>query len=512
MPASFLWYDLETFGLDPRGDRIVQFAAARSDEALEPTGERLILYCRPSPDYLPNPLSCLVHGITPQHALEHGIREYDFAARILEAMSVPGTTVAGFNSLKFDDEFVRFLLYRNLRDAYEREYRRGNSRWDVIDLMRAAHDLRPEGLVWPVNDEGRPTFSLVSLAKANGVAHESAHDAMHDVLATIGLARLVLQRQPKLFEWYFTHRTRDSLRPLVDLVERTPLVHTSSEHMSSRGCTTLVAPVALDPENRNQLLAVDLRFDPAPLIGLPVEELRRRVFTKAEQLEVPRVPLVRIRLNRCPFLAPTKALSDDAAGRLGIDVEECRAHLDSIKRAPELLQKFTAVFDCPAPADEPDDPDLGLYTRGFFPDADREALEGLHAAIAASGPAAARTRAWSLRFEDDRPAQMLRRLYARNWPETLPPAEARRWRDFCAARLQMPILPGITDLGTYSKVVEQRLASPQTPARERGTLLALLEYRGALERDLFEYPAGGDGRAEGGGAGSGDAPEGSGGD
>lgn len=487
MPSSFLWYDLETFGLEPRYDRIAQFAAARTDERLEPTGERIVLYCKPSPDYLPSPQSCLVHGITPQYALEAGLGEYEFATRIRAAMSVPGTTVAGFNSLKFDDEFVRNLLYRNLYDPYEREYRSGNSRWDLIDLARAARDLRPEGIVWPEDDEGRPIFTLGALARANGVAHESAHDAMHDVLATIDLARLVRSRQPKLYEWYLSHRTRDSLRPLIDLVDRRPLVHTSVSYTSPRGCTTLVAPIALDPENRNQLLAIDLRFDPAPIVGLPVEELRRRVFTKAELLDEERIPLSRIRLNRCPFLAPINTLSDEAAQRLGIDIVACREHLSAIVRAPELIQKLSAVFDSPLTPDELDDPELGLYSEGFFPDSDREAFATLHEIIAADGPVKARPRAYSLRFDDPRPAQMLRRLFARNWPETLPSAEARRWRAFCAARLQMPPLPEATDLGSFSKAVEQRLESPMTPARERGILLALLEYRGVLEREVLGY-------------------------
>jgi len=490
MAKSFLWYDLETFGLEPRYDRIAQFAAARTDERLEPTGERIVLYCKPSPDYLPSPQSCLVHGITPQFALEEGLGEYEFATRIREAMSVPGTTVAGFNSLKFDDEFVRNLLYRNLYDPYEREYRSGNSRWDLIDLLRAARDLRPEGLVWPEDDSGRPIFTLVALAKANGVAHEAAHDAMHDVLATVGLARLVRERQPKLFRWYLSHRTRDSLRPLIDLVDRKPLVHSSASYTSARGCTTLVAPVSLDPENRNQLLAIDLRFDPEPIVGLPVEELRRRVFTKAELLDEERIPLSRIRLNRCPFLAPISTLSDEAAGRLGIDVAACKEHLAVIAREPELIQKLSAVFDSPAPPDEPDDPELQLYSSGFFPDADRAAFDAVHEAIAADGPAQARPRAYSLGFADPRPAQMIRRLFARNWPETLSPPEARRWRSFCAARLQMPPLPEATDLGTFTKAIEQRLESPMTPARERGILLALLEYRGTLEREVLDYPAG----------------------
>ncbi|HET7838469.1 MAG TPA: exodeoxyribonuclease I, partial [Rectinemataceae bacterium] len=331
MPPSLLWYDLETFGLDPHYDRIVQVAALRTDESFELMGERIVLYCRPSLDYLPSPYSCLVHGITPQFALSEGLGEYELAKRLQAEMSVPGTTVLGFNSLRFDDEFIRNLFYRNFFDPYGREWRNGNTRWDVIDLMRAARDLRPEGIIWPTDDEGRPLFTLGALAKANGIAHDAAHDAMYDVLATIGLAKLVRSRQAKLFDWYFSHRTRESLKSLIDLTDRTPLLHTSVSYTSSRGCTTVVAPIAMDPEDRNRLIALDLRFDPSSIVDLGVEELRRRVFTKGSELEVERLPLVSIRLNRCPFLSPLGALKPEAAARLGIDLDTCRAHLAAIK-------------------------------------------------------------------------------------------------------------------------------------------------------------------------------------
>jgi len=487
MAPSILWYDLETFGLEPRFDRIAQFAALRTDERLEPVGEKFLLYSRPSPDYLPSPLACLVHGITPQYAASAGLGDYELARALRAAMSVPGTTCSGYNSLQFDDEFVRNLLYRNLFDPYEREWRNGNSRWDLIDLARAARDLRPEGIVWPEDEEGKPIFTLVALARANGIAHASAHDAMFDVAATIDLARLLRSRQPKLYDWYWSHRSRDSLRPLIDLVDRGPLVHTSSGYTSTKGCTTLVAPVAMDPENRNQLIAIDLRFDPRAIVGLPVEELRRRVFTKKAELEAPRVPLSRMRLNRCPFLAPMGTLSDSAALRLGIDREQCLEHLEIIKREPELLQKLVAVFEMREPPTESDDPELRLYDGGFFPEEDSQAFEKVHERISAEGAAAAKAALYRMQFVDDRPAQLLRRLYARNFPETLGEAEKRKWRAFCAGRLQLPPLPGATDLATYGKIVMQRLENPATPAREKGLMLELLAYKRELEKEVLGY-------------------------
>ncbi len=495
MARSFFFYDLETFGLEPRYDRIAQFAGLRVDEELRPVGDKLILYCRPTPDYLPAPQACLVHGITPQAAREEGVTDYELARRIRAELLEPGTTTLGYNTLQFDDEFLRSLFYRNFYDPYEREWRNGNSRWDLIDLMRAARDLRPEGLVWPTGEDGRPIFTLEALAKANGVAHGTAHDALHDVLATVGLARLVRERQPRLWDWYYGHRTRDSLRPLIDLVDRTPLLHTSAAYTSEQGCTTLVAPISLDPENRNQLIALDLRFDPAEVLDLPVEELRRRVFTKSEELEVPRLPLARLRLNRCPFLAPRSALSPEAAERLGLDLVACERHLALVRREPELIQKLVAVFEGPIAPSEESDPELRIYSDGFFSEEDAAAFAAIHEALDAALGAdanggalvAAKARLYRMKFLDDRPPQMLRRFFARNFPETLSREEARRWRSFCAGRLQFPPVEGAADLGSYAKFVEQRLASPSLPARDKAILLALLAYKTELEREVLDY-------------------------
>ncbi|TXT44291.1 MAG: exodeoxyribonuclease I, partial [Spirochaetes bacterium] len=259
--------------------------------------------------------------ITPQTAWELGLSEYEFASRILLELSRPATTAAGYNSIQFDDEFIRNLLYRNFFDPYEREYANGNSRWDVINLARAAHDLRPDGIVWPKDASGSPIFRLGALARANGIAHESAHDALSDIRATIAVARMIRIKQPKLYDWYFSHRRRESLKPLIDLPARKMLLHTASEYTSSLGCTTLVAPVGMDPANRNQLIAIDLRYDPVELLDLTVEEIRQRVFAKADQRVDPRVPLSRIRLNQCPYLAPEKTLDGASALRLRTEAD-----------------------------------------------------------------------------------------------------------------------------------------------------------------------------------------------
>ncbi|MBN1243118.1 MAG: exodeoxyribonuclease I [Spirochaetales bacterium] len=487
MPASFLWYDLETFGTDPAADRVAQFAAVRTDGDFREKGERILLYCKPGFDSLPDPRACLVHGITPAHADEAGLSEYEFAKALRAEMMVSGTTTGGYNTLAFDDEFVRHLFWRTLFDPYEREWANGNSRWDLIDLARAARDLRPEGLVWPNRDDGKPSFRLEVLAKANGIAHDNAHDALSDVLATIGLARLLRDKQPKLFRWYWTHRSRDSLTRLVDLVERTPLVHAAAGFTTGRGCTTLVAPLAIDPENRNNLFAVDLRFDPEAILDLGPDEIRERVFAKTEELEGERIPLVKIRLNRCPFLAPASVMTRDAAERLGVDTAAAERRRALLARHPELIQKMVAAFELPGPREESADPDFRLYSGSFVGDDDKARLSKVHAALDELGPAAAKREAYALKFRDERLAQLVRRFWARNFPGTLSPAEAGRWRDFCAARLQLPPGADRVDLAEYERFVMARLDDPATPARDRAVLHALLDWKRRMETEVLSW-------------------------
>ena len=206
MATTLYWHDYETFGVDARRDRPAQFAGLRTDEELNEIGEPLNIYCKPALDVLPHPEACLITGITPQLADARGVLEPEFIARIHAEFAQPGTCGVGYNSLRFDDEVTRHTLYRNFYDPYAREWQNGNSRWDLIDLVRMTYALRPEGIEWPLKDDGKPSFRLENLATANNIGHESAHDALSDVRATIGVARLIRNRQPRLYDWLFQLR------------------------------------------------------------------------------------------------------------------------------------------------------------------------------------------------------------------------------------------------------------------------------------------------------------------
>ncbi len=431
---TIFWHDYETFGADPRCDRPAQFAGVRTDERLQPVGEPVNCYCQPAPDFLPHPEACLITGITPQIAWERGVIEAEFAARIHAELAMPGTCGAGYNSVRFDDEVTRHLLFRNLYDPYAREWQNGNSRWDIIDLARMTYALRPEGMAWPRNEDGTPSFRLEALSAANQLLHDAAHDALSDVYATIALARKIRQCQPKLYEFLFTLRDKKRAEAQFDLINRAPLLHTSRMFPAQFGHTTVVVPLARDPVNKNAIVVYDLRHDPAPWLQLPAEEIRRRVFTPAADLppDTPRVALKTVHLNKCPALAPLRTLPADAPARLQLDLAQINAHLAQVHATPmpPLAAKIQQAL-APQPFPPAPDVECQLYA-GFIGNADRAHLEQARtlppAALATCHPP----------FNDARLPELLFRYRARNYPHTLTPAETARWRGYCQRRLTDP--------------------------------------------------------------------------
>ncbi|HSX72126.1 MAG TPA: exodeoxyribonuclease I, partial [Pseudomonas sp.] len=268
MSASIFWYDYETTGINPRCDRPLQMAGIRTDEQLNEIGEPVNLHCRLSDDILPHPAACRITGITPQVLAEKGLPEAEFMARVHAELALPGTCGAGYNSLRFDDEVTRYSLYRNFYDPYAREWQGGNSRWDLIDLVRTAYALRPEGIEWPKDEEGRVSLKLERLTVANGIEHGQAHDALSDVRATIGLARLIRDRQPRLYDFFYRLRSKARVAEQIQLLQ--PLVHVSGRFAGSRSYLAVALPLAWHPRNRNALIVCDLHGDAQPLLELSV--------------------------------------------------------------------------------------------------------------------------------------------------------------------------------------------------------------------------------------------------
>jgi exodeoxyribonuclease-1 len=429
MSATFLWYDLETYGRDPRRTRIAQFAAQRTGEDLEPIGAPVSLFCQPADDLLPSPEATLITGITPQRARREGLREAEFFARVHELLSEPGTCAVGYNSLRFDDEFVRFGLYRNFHDPYEREYRNGNSRWDLLDMLRLMQALRPEGMAWPLREDGAPSFRLEDLANANGTRAGMAHEALSDVQALIGIARKFRAAQPRLWDYALKLRDKQHVGRLLDPLTAGPLLHVSGKYPASRHCAALVLPLARHPRIESRVIVCDLDEDTTALLALSPDEIADRLYTPAADLPEGerRIPLKEVHSNKCPVLVPLAHVREEDFARLGIDVAACLARAEALRAAPGLAEKVRRVFASEARR-EPCDCDAALYD-GFLPDADKR----LFATVRSSSPA--ELAALSDQLRDPRCPELLFRYRARNWPETLDAFERERWDAYRRRRL-----------------------------------------------------------------------------
>lgn len=431
MTATFFWHDYETTGADPRRDRPSQFAGIRTTIELEPVGEPVEFFCQPAPDVLPSPVAALITGITPQHLAAHGVNEAEFAARVHEELAAPGTCGVGYNSLRFDDEVTRHLLYRNFYEPYAREWENGNSRWDLIDLVRMTYALRPDGIAWPRREDGTASFKLEDLARENRLDQQRAHDALSDVTALIGLARLIRIRHPRLFDWYYGLRRKQRAFELLDVPRMAPVVHVSSRYPATRGCLAVVAPVAAHPEQPNGVIVYDLDVDPAPLAELDPNAIADRVFVPRDALPEgeERIPLKVVHANKSPALAPLSVLQGVDHARIALDLERNLANLERLRAVPDLAAKMRAVFARRDAQPAGQDCELALYA-GFIGDADRRLLRE----VRQTPPEQLGAKTFA--FRDPRCRELLFRYRARNWPATLNLDEQAQWHEMRRRRLE----------------------------------------------------------------------------
>jgi exodeoxyribonuclease-1 len=472
--TSIFWYDYETTGINPRCDRPLQVAGIRTDAQLNEIGDPVNLYCQPSDDILPHPAASMITGITPSHLAGRGLSEAEFMTRIHAQLAAPGTCGAGYNTLRFDDEMTRYSLYRNFFDPYAREWQGGNSRWDLIDVVRAAYALRPQGIIWPEED-GRVTLKLERLTAANGIDHGQAHDALSDVRATIALARLIRDKQPKLYDWLFQLRSKQKVMDQIKLLQ--PMVHISGRFSAARHYVGVVLPLAWHPRNRNALIVCDLHLDPQGLLDQDAENLRQRLYTRHDDLaegELP-VPLKLIHINRCPVVAPVSVLRAEDQQRLQLDLAQYQTRALQLSDTQEVWRdKVQAIYSSEdfAPCQ---DPEQQLYD-GFVGDRDRRLCEQVRTA----DPAQLAQQQWP--FDDERLPELLFRYRARNFPDTLNDEEQARWRLFCQQRLSVPEWGAPNTLQAFNDAIVELLASATSAQRQ--VLNEWSDYARALRNRL----------------------------
>ena len=430
MPQTFFFYDLETSGLNPRHDRIMQFAGQRTTLNFEPIGEPYNILVKLNDDTLPNPDALMVTGITPQQTQADGLTEAEFAHLLLDEIFTEDTITVGFNNIRFDDEFIRALFWRTFRDPYEWAWRDGRGRWDMLDVVRMTRALRPEGIEWPVVD-GKETNRLELLTKLNGIDHFKAHDALSDVEALIAVTKLIKEKQPQLYEHLFAMKDKRKVAELVNLDDKRPFVYVSGRYEALYHKATVVFP--LTSGRNGNVIVYDLRYDPTPLVSLSSKELAKSMFASWEERQKEdfiKLPVKELQYNRAPAVAPVGVLErDDGWQRLSLDAATIEKHRNILPANPGFAENIRSLYEGRPEFAKEHDPEAQLY-EGFVPDIDKLRIEKVRNAgadeLADLHP----------EFTDERLNGLLLHYKARNYPQSMAEDEAQQWEQWRAARIK----------------------------------------------------------------------------
>ncbi len=427
---TFFFYDLETSGFSPRSARIMQFAGQRTDMNLKPIGEPVNILIKMTDDILPDPGAILVTGITPQQTIADGMTEAEFLKIFASEVSTPGTIFVGFNSIRFDDEFMRFLQYRNYYDAYEWQWKDDRSRWDLLDVVRMTRALRPDGIKWPVDSEGKPANRLTMLSAINGLDHENAHDALSDVNATIALAQLLKEKQPKLFDYLLTMRDKKEVAKLVEGGQA--FVYASGKYSSDYEKAAVVVRIAAHTEQGGALV-YDLRYDPTEFLDLTPEKLVE-YWTRAWDDPGPRLPIKTLKYNRCPAVAPLGVLDKSSQERLKIDLAQVEKHAETLTKNPEFVKNVLKALEILNKKQQvsmlanEQQVDAQLYD-GFIGDQDRKLMVKVHEADINEADNLVKE------FSDKRLKALWPLYKARNFPKQLTDEEKTIWETYRTQKL-----------------------------------------------------------------------------
>ena len=435
MAKSYFFYDLETSGLNPRLDRIMQFAGIRTDENLKQIGDPYNLLVKLNDDTLPSPEALMVTGISPQATLSDGYTEAQFAKILYEEIFTPGTIAIGFNNIRFDDEFIRYLFWRNFHDAYEWSWKDDRSRWDLLDAVRMTRALRPEGINWPTDAEGKATNRLELLTKENGLAHEKAHDALSDVEALIAVTGLIRDKQPQLFNYLFSMRDKKMVKKLINLDNREPFVYTSGRYNAEYNKTTVAFP--LTSSKNGNVVVYDLRYDPTPFFDKSQKELEDIFYASWEERQkkdYTPLPVKDLKYNQVPAVAPVNVLGkENGWEKIGLTLSEIEKHKKILLSRPDFSEKIRTLFENSPAFKKNINPEAQLYD-SFLPDKDRSLLYMIQNANAN------KLADLQPNFIDERLPELLLHYKARNYPTSLSEEESIKWEEWRAAHInsQLP--------------------------------------------------------------------------
>ena len=486
---TFFFYDLETSGFLAAHDRIMQFAGQRTDMNLQSIGQPLNLLIKLADDILPSPEAILVTKITPQQTQGDGLTEAKFAQIFLDEIVTPGTIILGYNSVRFDDEFMRHTLWRNFRDPYEWSWSEGRSRWDLLDVVRLVRALRPDGINWPFAEKVDPktkkkikipTNNLVDMARENGFENTNAHDALADVNALINLAKLLKEEQPKMWDYLLKMRDKKAVAKLVNLDDPVAFVYASGRYSSEFEKTTVAFPLA-PGKKPGSVLVWDLRIDPNDFAKLTDKEIKAKIYAKWEERQKPNfvpLPVKELAYNRCPAVAPIGTLDADAQDRLKIDLKQIEKNLGALRKNHDVIDQIVDSLNARPDSVKSSDVEGQLYD-SFAPDSDKARIRVIAAATADD------LADFHPNFTDERLPELLLRFKARNFTKSLSADEKRSYEAYRSEKLEREIPAYMQKLFWLSQIAADQIPTNFANDAEKSRFFALRNRLVGREIDTF---------------------------
>ena len=327
--SNFVFYDFETSSSNKYWGQIIQIGAVLTNDNLDEL-DRFDARCRLSPGIIPEAMALIVNKSSPQMLKNSNLSHYEMIRQFVETLKRWGkATYIGFNSIEFDEEFLRSTLFQTLEYPYLTSTN-GNTRGDVLSLARAANLYYPDTLKNPVNEKGNDVYKLDQMAPLNGIEHGDAHSAIGDVMATVGIAKLISKKAPNV--WKASMLTMDKTQSLE--VIKKELLFCTNEYFYGKSRPYVQTFICQHPQYQWPL-CFDLRHDPTPYLNMPLKELEAAMKKQPKFIRT-------VRHNKHPVIMnPSYGNKFDEYKIIGLAKLESRAKL--VRENKEFGEKIQSI-------------------------------------------------------------------------------------------------------------------------------------------------------------------------
>ena len=327
--SNFVFYDFETSSSNKYWGQIIQIGAILTNDNLDEL-DRFDARCRLSPGIIPEAMALIVNKTSPTMLKKSNLSHYEMIRQFVDILKKWGkATYIGFNSIEFDEEFLRSTLFQTLEYPYITSTN-GNTRGDMLSLARAANLYYPKTLKNSVNEKGNDVYKLDQMAPLNGIDHGDAHSAIGDVIATLGIAKIIAKKAPNV--WKASLKTLDK-NATLDLIKKETLFCTN-EYFYGKSRPYIQTFVCQHPQYQWPL-CFDLRHDPNIYLNMPTQELTAAMKKQPKFIRT-------VRHNKHPVLMnPSYGKMFDEYKIIGLEKLKERANL--IKDNKEFAEKIITI-------------------------------------------------------------------------------------------------------------------------------------------------------------------------